>query len=205
MTNPGEFGTGRVIGGALELSNVDLGQEFIDMILTSKSLGKLWVGQGRTGSESTSEVDLSGTGLLSLNGDEFLVAAGEDFQRAGVAIGRSIGQVQNNMDGLGRRDRIRYDTPKFAGFNITTSHGNSDARDIALRYGGSFGGVKVKAAIAWSDANLTETVNGSASVLLPFGLSFTVAAAEQALENQAGVNFFCHRCRRRFPPRKHRL
>lgn len=35
ITNPGEFGTGRVIGGALELSNVDLGQEFIDMILTS--------------------------------------------------------------------------------------------------------------------------------------------------------------------------
>lgn len=164
-----------------------LDERHIDMILTSKSLGKLWVGQGRTGSESTSEVDLSGTGLLSLNGDEFLVAAGEDFQRAGVAIGRSIGQVQNNMDGLGRRDRIRYDTPKFAGFNITTSHGNSDARDIALRYGGSFGGVKVKAAIAWSDANLTETVNGSASVLLPFGLSFTVAAAEQDKSSLANI------------------
>lgn len=35
IAQPGEFGTGRVIGGALELSNVDLGQEFIDMILTS--------------------------------------------------------------------------------------------------------------------------------------------------------------------------
>lgn len=35
ITNPGEFGTGRIVGGALELSNVDLGQEFINMILTS--------------------------------------------------------------------------------------------------------------------------------------------------------------------------
>jgi flagellar hook protein FlgE len=35
ITTPGEFGTGRVIGGALELSNVDLSQEFIDMILAS--------------------------------------------------------------------------------------------------------------------------------------------------------------------------
>ncbi|RMH29040.1 MAG: flagellar hook-basal body complex protein [Planctomycetota bacterium] len=35
VTTPGQFGAGRVIGGALELSNVDLGQEFIDMILTS--------------------------------------------------------------------------------------------------------------------------------------------------------------------------
>lgn len=35
ITKPSEFGTGRVIGGALELSNVDLSQEFINMILAS--------------------------------------------------------------------------------------------------------------------------------------------------------------------------
>jgi flagellar hook protein FlgE len=35
ITRPGEFGTGRLIGGALELSNVDLSQEFINMILAS--------------------------------------------------------------------------------------------------------------------------------------------------------------------------
>ncbi len=35
ITGPTEFGTGRIIGGALELSNVDLPQEFINMILTS--------------------------------------------------------------------------------------------------------------------------------------------------------------------------
>ncbi|MFK7961426.1 MAG: flagellar hook protein FlgE [Phycisphaerales bacterium] len=35
ITEPLNFGTGRLLGGALELSNVDLSQEFIDMILTS--------------------------------------------------------------------------------------------------------------------------------------------------------------------------
>jgi flagellar hook protein FlgE len=35
VTRPGEFGTGRLLGGALELSNVDLSQEFINMILAS--------------------------------------------------------------------------------------------------------------------------------------------------------------------------
>lgn len=35
VTEPLEFGTGRLVGGALELSNVDLSQEFINMILTS--------------------------------------------------------------------------------------------------------------------------------------------------------------------------
>lgn len=35
ITSPLEFGTGRLIGGALELSNVDLSQEFINLILAS--------------------------------------------------------------------------------------------------------------------------------------------------------------------------
>lgn len=35
ITTPGQFGSGRVVGGALEQSNVDLGQEFIDLVLTS--------------------------------------------------------------------------------------------------------------------------------------------------------------------------
>jgi flagellar hook protein FlgE len=35
ITTPGSFGTGLIVGGALELSNVDLGQEFINMITTS--------------------------------------------------------------------------------------------------------------------------------------------------------------------------
>ena len=35
ITKPLGFGTGRIVGGALELSNVDLSQEFINMILAS--------------------------------------------------------------------------------------------------------------------------------------------------------------------------
>ena len=35
VAEPETLGTGRVVGGALELSNVDLGQEFINLILTS--------------------------------------------------------------------------------------------------------------------------------------------------------------------------
>lgn len=35
QATPGQFGTGRIIGGALELSNVDLGEQFINMILTT--------------------------------------------------------------------------------------------------------------------------------------------------------------------------
>ncbi len=35
ITEPQKFGSGRILGGSLEQSNVDLGQEFIDLVLTS--------------------------------------------------------------------------------------------------------------------------------------------------------------------------
>ena len=35
VTAPGTFGAGQIVGGALELSNVDLGEEFIKLILSS--------------------------------------------------------------------------------------------------------------------------------------------------------------------------
>lgn len=35
ITNPGELGTGNLVGGSLELSNVDLAQEFINLIVSS--------------------------------------------------------------------------------------------------------------------------------------------------------------------------
>ena len=35
IAKPPDFGTGRIVGGALDLSNVDLSQEFINMILAS--------------------------------------------------------------------------------------------------------------------------------------------------------------------------
>ena len=35
VTSPGKFGTGKIVGGALEQSNVDLAQQFIEMIQTT--------------------------------------------------------------------------------------------------------------------------------------------------------------------------
>ncbi|MDD9926550.1 MAG: porin [Rhodospirillaceae bacterium] len=166
-----------------------LDERHVEFQVTSKSLGKIYMGQGISGSESTSEQDLSGTGIISLNGNAELIGGGEVFQVNGAGIGITLGGEFTNLDGLGRRDRIRYDTPKFSGFQVTMSHGNEDAWDVALRYGGSFGGVKVKAAIAHWDTesiNGNSGVNGSMSVLLPMGLSLTVGAAEQSDDRFGG-------------------
>jgi hypothetical protein len=160
-----------------------LDERHIEFQVTSKTLGKIYMGQGSTGSESTSEVDLSGTAVITLNGNGELIGAGETWQRANAGAGLgTLGGVFNNFDGFGRRDRIRYDTPKFAGFQVTTSKMNGDSWDVALRYAGEFGGVKIAGAVAYADdesRNGRSFVNGSLSVLLPFGLSLTVGAADQ--------------------------
>jgi len=183
LGNQSAIATAQDIGDTADAGNNGanaLDERHFDFQITSKSMGKIYMGTGSTGSESTSEVDLSGTGLVSLNGNHELMGGANIFQSNGTDAGLgTVGANFSNFDGLGRRDRLRYDTPKFAGFQVTGSHLNADARDIALRYGGSYGGVKIKAAVAWSDnGNHTETVNGSASVLMPFGLSLTIGAAE---------------------------
>ena len=192
LGNQSAISTAQDLGDNGDVNGVAaLDERHIEFQITSKSLGKIYMGQGISGSESTSEIDLSGTGLLSLNGFHELIGGGEVWQRgnAGAGFG-TVGGVFDNMDGLGRRDRIRYDTPKFAGFQVTTSHGNEDAWDVALRYGGTLGGVKIKAAVAYADQstiNGRETINGAVSVLLPFGLSLTVGAADRDEDRFNGV------------------
>ena len=192
LGNQSSISTAQDLGDNGDVNGVAaLDERHIEFQISSKSLGKIYMGQGVSGSESTSEVDLSGTGLISLNGNAALIGGGESFQVNGVSAGFStVSQAYTNLDGLGRRDRIRYDTPKFAGFQITGSYSNEDAHDIALRYGGSFGGVKVKAAVAYASTesiNGREAINGSASVLLPFGLSLTVGAGDRDNDRFGGV------------------
>jgi hypothetical protein len=161
-----------------------LDERHVEFQITSKSLGKIYMGQGISGSESIAESDLSGTGLVSLNGNGELIGGGETFQSsAGAASGHgTVGANFNNFDGLGRRDRIRYDTPKFGGFQVTMSHANQDSRDIALRYGGSMGGTKVKAAVGVfeNETNGSGGIAGSVSVLMPMGVSFTFGASDSS-------------------------
>ena len=188
-----ELGNQSAIGSEQDLGdNADdngsaaLDERHIEFQITSKSLGKIYMGQGISGSESVSEQDLSGTGIISLNGNAALIGGGEEFQVNGAAAGGEISENFTNLDGLGRRDRIRYDTPKFGGFQVTASHGNNNAHDVALRYGGSFGGIKVKAAIGYAENGLDDTVSGSMSVLTPMGISLTLGAAERDTERVDG-------------------
>jgi len=156
--------------------------------------GRVWMGQGDMAANSTSEVDLSGTDVAAYSsvGD---VGGGFVFQKNGVYTGITVGGSRSNFDGLSRKDRVRYDTPKFAGFYASTSVGNSSIWDVALRYAGDFGGFKLAAAAGWSDYGTSSPgkdniFSSSASILFDFGLNFTGSYAYQKQNNTDPWNIF---------------
>jgi outer membrane murein-binding lipoprotein Lpp len=145
----------------------------------SKQLGRLWVGQGDTASNGTSEVDLSGTSVVNYSGIADMAGGLEFGEDSTGAIGPQINATFSNFDGLSRDDRLRYDTPSFSGFKVSTSVIDGGSWDVAGRYSGDFSGTKVAGAVGYADANSRqgfEQLNGSVSVLLPMGLNFTAAA-----------------------------
>ena len=111
-------------------------------------------------------------------------AGGIQFQEDGDLSGVSIGDTFNNLDGLSRDDRIRYDTPRFSGAVLSASAIADDRFDVALNYQRKLLGTHdFAAAIAYADVDDDfDQVSGSASLLLGEvipGASVTVAAGSR--------------------------
>lgn len=154
----------------------------LEFYLDSKRLGRLWVGQGSTASDGTSELDLSGTGVVGYAGIADF-AGGLLFRNSQTnqLTTASIGSVYSQLDGLSREDRVRYDTPRFGGFQLSASAIADDRWDGALRFGGDFGSVKAAAALGYanpSTASADQRINGSASFLHVSGFNLTIAGGE---------------------------
>ncbi|HBC53269.1 MAG TPA: hypothetical protein DCZ06_03310, partial [Alphaproteobacteria bacterium] len=161
--------------------------------------GKVSLGQGDTASNGTSEADLSGTtvvassdikdmagGLAFVNSTTGLFCTdvnGDGLCTGADTLNTTIAGAFSNLDGLSRDDRIRYDTPEFGGFQLSTSAVAGGEADIALRYAAKMGDFKLKAAAAYSDPSSTSggtdsLINGSISVAHKSGGSLTFAAAD---------------------------
>ncbi len=129
--------------------------------------GGVRLGFGSTASYLTAEIDLSGTSVASYvfvsdfdggfafrqRGDAMVPVSSTKsvFSPAG-AFGPAVAGVFNAMDGLSRDDRIRYDTPRIAGFQFSTSYVDGGAFDFALRYAGEFNGNQLVAGVGFADA-----------------------------------------------------
>lgn len=123
------------------------------------SLGKISIGQGSQASDGAFEVSFSnawlgsvGYGLGVTNNGGFQVR--NIAEAAGVINGAGNGSLSwfavGTDNDTGRDNRVRYDTPTFAGFTASVSWGEDDEYDAALRYANEFGGVKVAAAAAYN-------------------------------------------------------
>lgn len=156
----------------------------VEFTVDSKKYGKLWVGQGSTASDGTTEVDLSATDIVSYSGMGD-IASGLNFSDNGVTneVRPKVKDVFSNLDGLGRDDRLRYDTPRFNGLNLATSVLDNGDWDVAARYSSRINGARVAAAVSYatdSSASSDRTrLGGSASVLLENGLNATVSLARE--------------------------
>ncbi len=154
---------------------------FVDIFFTHEDFGRLSVGRGSTASDGTSEIDLSGTSVIAYSSISDtaggLLFFDDDLDQLS---GTSIGNVFSNFDGLSRQNRLRYDTPTFAGFTASADT-VSDARwSAALRWAGQTDVIRAGAAFGYSDPGDGRDwiVSSSASVLhQPTGLSFTFSAA----------------------------
>ncbi len=174
-----------------ESISAELKERKIEVYFDFKKIGKFSIGKGQMASDDSSEVDLSGTALAGNSG---VADAGGGFSfydntPAVLAEGEeaksvTVSNVFNQMDGLSKKNRVRYDTPSLGGLSLGVSAGEKEMADAALTYSRELAdGTQFKAAVAYSDPGKYYTqINGSASVLLGFGLNFTVAGGTRDLD-----------------------
>ena len=165
------------IGQNGDSSDVTFNERYMDVYIEHSKFGKLSLGQGDTASNYSSEVDLSGTSVVAYSSIEDM-NGGFNFRDDDDNIITSIADAFSNYDGLSRRDRIRYDTPKFYGFYASGSYMNGQTYDLALRSAHEWEGFgKLAAAIAYVPGDTQrddyKQFSGSISFLHTSGLNLT--------------------------------
>jgi hypothetical protein len=152
--------------------------------------GKFEIGKGDGAAKAVPEIDLSGTAVITYSGVTDTSGAFMFKNADGSDFGARIGQTRNNFAGLGRNERIRYNTPTFAGFWLAASMTNGEAWETSAWYAADFGGNKIAAAVGYIDGRKREAYNqwsGSISWLMPFGLNLTGAFGQRDFD-QPGRN-----------------
>lgn len=99
----------------------------------------------------------------------------------------TISSMVHSFDSENRKDIIRYDSPTLAGFMVGASWGEDDYWEVALKYSGTVGDLKVKAKVAHANdtdatGNDDDHFKASANVMhMPTGLFVHVAYSEEDL------------------------
>ncbi len=204
--------SGWLVGGRIEYGIVSNGSSDVSQLNTTNATsdnfklrwaeisfkhdayGKLSLGKGDSASNNTAEIDLSGTAVATYAAIPDMAGSSLWYQGATDTLSsRKIKNVYNDFDGLSRTDRVRYDTPSFAGFQASASASSGDAFDGSLWYNRDFNGTKVAA--GFGAANPGDIMPGvdvnystSASILFPMGFNATLSYGYQDLSDDSHDN-----------------
>lgn len=160
--------------------------------IESERYGRITVGQGSPATDDLGDITLGG-GLSSAS----LYAGSGFFVRSsggGAFSSLTWGMLADVADPSARGDLIRYDTPSIYGFILSTSWGEDDFFDVALRFQKEWNSVRIAAGVGYSfdgddeffstspsSPNVdVERIFGSASVMhVPTGVYLSLAAGTQ--------------------------
>jgi hypothetical protein len=165
-------------------------ERWTEVSIDSKRLGKVSLGRGFTASYGIASSDLSGTMVIATSTISDL-AGGMLFREKGndqLTTLRINGSF-NDFNGLARKNRLRYDSPKFYGAHIATSAISDKRHDAGLYWGAKGYGFKSVAAAGFADLNEDDTdlqYTGSVSVLhQDTGLNLSLSAGTQERDDQS--------------------
>jgi hypothetical protein len=155
-----------------------LNKRHLDLWVNDGKFGKFSLGHGSTASDGTSEMDLSGTDLVGYSSVADM-AGGQKFYDNGLSD-TQVKNVFSNLDGLGRDERIRYDSPTlFDGVMFSTSYINNGGGDFAVRYTTRTDDLKIAAGAAYANpagtSDIDDQLAGSVSALHASGFNGTFA------------------------------
>jgi predicted porin len=182
------------IGENGDTADVTFTERKMEFYVDHNKFGKLSLGQGDTASNGTSEVDLSGTTVVNYSSIEDMAGGfifrddNDNILQTGFAgpdpDDTSIGRAFSNFDGFSRRDRIRYDTPKFGPVFFSAGYMNGQSYDFAGRFAYEWDGFgKLAGAASWLPADTQRDTykqySGSISFLHNSGLNLTFSGANR--------------------------
>ena len=133
-----------------ENSGFDFTSRWLEASITSERLGKLGIGKGFASSFYFNETDLSGTQVVSLlsPGNLFgglLFYSNDTNTYTSIRVADVFVDVEN----LSLVNRVRYDSPRFYGFQLSGSAGSDQRNDVTLRWKDEIGDFQFSGAIAY--------------------------------------------------------
>jgi hypothetical protein len=133
-------------------------EHYADLSLASERFGKLSLGKGDTASNNSAEFDLSGTDVVQYARIADIVG-GLKFRQSGndQLTDVTVGGAFKDFDGLSRKSRLRYDTPRSHGFSLAGAVISDQRWDACLWWAAEGYGFESGAAAAVAKINEHNT------------------------------------------------